>query len=241
MFSNNINIPEIPDTRTCITIGRKAPDFVALTTQGYIRLYDYMGKWVVLSSTPMAFTPVSTSEMISSAMLYPELEKRNATLIGLTTDNLFANLAWVNDVYEKTGILYPYPIISDNDKIISDLYGMMSPDRQHEVTVRDSIIINPSGYIRSILTLPITCGRSGEELLRILDSLQITDEYNLFTPAGWQQGEPVIVPSPTNVDEMMKVNQQTDPNVQCPFWYLCYENLPTEANSNDNTNTLNCY
>ena len=121
MFSNNINIPEIPDTRTCITIGRKAPDFVALTTHGYIRLNDYMGKWVVLSSTPMAFTSVSTSEMISSAMLYPELEKRNATLIGLTTDNLFANLAWINDVYEKTGILYPYPIILSLSEIIG--YG----------------------------------------------------------------------------------------------------------------------
>lgn len=232
-----------------LTLGRLAPDFMALSTQGYIKLSDYRGKWVVFSSTPMAFTSVSTSEMLGAAILQRELEKRNATMIGLTTDNNYANLAWVNEVYQKTGVLNPYPIISDNDKVISNLYGMMSPDRLFDITVRDSFIINPQGYIRSILTLPITCGRSGEELLRVLDSLIITENYGLATPAGWKQGDPVLLPAPHNVEEMMEINQHTDPNLTCPFWYLCYTDLSSVAESDGdehnvaepNTNNQNIF
>lgn len=212
-----------------LTLGRLAPDFTALTTQGYISLSEYRGKWVIFSSTPMAFTSVSTTEMIGTALLYPELEKRNAVLINLTTDNNYSNLAWVNEIYQATGILIPYPIISDNNKVISNLYGMLSPDRLFDITVRDSIIINPNGYIRSILTLPITCGRNGEELLRVLDSLIITEHYGLATPGGWKPGDPLIIPTPHTVESMMEIHKKTDQNTTCPFWYLCF----TDLNSNN--------
>lgn len=242
MFYNSINNVHRSETeRTTqsrdnnLTIGRIAPDFMALTTQGYIRFSDYRGKWVIFSSTPMAFTSVSTTEMIGAAMMYPELQKRNTEFIVLTTDNNYANLAWINEIYQKTGVLIPFPIISDNDKVIASLYGMMSPDRLFDITVRDSFLINPEGYIRSILTLPITCGRSGDELLRVIDSLQITENYGLATPAGWKPGDAVVIPAPNTVDGMMEVNQQTDPNRMCPFWYLCYTNLSSVIEADDNT------
>ena len=232
---NNVHITERERTTESeegrLTLGRLAPDFMALTTHGYIRLSDFRGKWVVLSSTPMAFTAVSTTEMIGSAMIQPELEKRNALMMVLTTDNNYANLAWINEMYQITGVLIPYPIISDNDKLISNLYGMMSPDRLFDITVRDSFIINPQGYIRSILTLPITCGRSGEELLRVLDSLILNENYGLATPAGWKPGDPLIIPAPHTVEGMMEIIQQTDPNLTCPFWYLCYTNLSSYIES----------
>lgn len=246
MFCNSINkIHRTETERTTqnangnLTLGRLAPDFMALTTQGYIRLNDYRGKWVVLLSTPMAFTSVSTTEMIGAAQLYPELKIRNTEIIGLTTDNNYANLAWINEIYQTTGILIPFPIISDNDKIVSNLYGMMSPDRLFDITVRDSILINPAGYIRAILTLPITCGRNGDELLRVIDSLQITESYGLATPAGWKQGEPVLIPAPNNVDGIMKIYQQDDPNVVCPLWYLCYTNLSSVIEPNNIEHDVN--
>lgn len=107
-----------------------------------------------------------------------------------------------------------------------------SPDRLFDITVRDSFIINPQGYIRSILTLPITCGRSGEEMLRVLDSLIINENYGLSTPAGWKPGDSVITPAPHTVEGMMEINQQTDPNLACPFWYLCYTNINNYIESN---------
>lgn len=242
MFNNvnDIHRADINIDRGNMTLGRLAPDFIALSTQGYIRLNDYKGKWVVFASTPMAFTPISTTEMIGAAQLYPEFQKRNTEFIGLTTDNNYANLAWINEIYQNTGILIPFPIISDSDKKIADLYGMMNPDRQYGVTVRDTFIISPSGHIRAIETLPITCGRSAEELFRILDSLQISEEYNLYTPAGWEQGEPVVVNPPSTVEELMEINRHTDPNLVCPFWYLCFTNLMSAEPVEEPTATTQC-
>lgn len=225
----------------CITIGRLAPDFIALSTHGYIRLSDYRGKWLLLVSQPMSFTAVSTTEMIGAAQFYQEFQKRNTDLIALTTDNIYANLAWIYDIYQKTGINIPFPIIADGDLVISEQYGMLNPDRLYGETVRDAFIINPFGRINAILTLPNSCGRRAEELLRIIDSLQITEKYNLYTPAGWQPGDPVVVPTPTTSDEIInRINTSESQGMQCPFWYLCYTDLPTEDNSNnDDSSTGN--
>lgn len=224
-ISNNLN--QLERGLECITIGRLAPDFISLSTQGYIRLSDYRGRWVLLASEPMAFKGVGTTELINAAQLYPQLLERNATMIALTTDNIYSNLDWVYDIHMKTGITIPFPVIADSDLNISERYGMLNPDRLYGETVRDAFIINPYGRIRSILTLPASCGRNFQELLRILDSLQITEQYNLETPADWQPGNPVLVPPPTTYDELMNRLNTTDSlGMQCPFWNVCYTELP---------------
>lgn len=233
---NNINNNLTPPERRleCITLGRLAPDFIALSTQGYIRLSDYRGKWVLLASQPMAFTSVATTELIEAAQTYPEFLEKNAVIIGLTTDNVYANLAWVYDIYQKTGITIPFPIIADADLRISEQYGMLNPDRLYGETVRDAFLINPYGRIQSILTLPVSCGRSGQELIRVLDSLQITEEYNLYTPGNWHQGDPVLKPTPTTYDELIsRVNTADSQGLQCPSWYVCYTEVPNSDNSNN--------
>ena len=130
IYSTGINNSNQPEGRfEPLTIGRLAPDFVALSTQGYVRLSDYRGKWIILTSHPQAFGAVSTTEIISYAQNYPALSAQNIEIIGLTTDNISAILAWINDIYQNTGISIPFPIISDTDLSLSELYGMISPDK----------------------------------------------------------------------------------------------------------------
>ncbi|MGB4661469.1 MAG: redoxin domain-containing protein, partial [Mobilitalea sp.] len=157
-LNNNINNQENERRTECVTIGRLAPDFTALSTQGYIKLSDYRGKWVLLSSNPMGFTPVSTTEIIAAAQNYSEFQKRNTQLLSLTTDNNFANLAWIYDISQNTGVTIPFPIITDRNYTLSELYGMYNPDRVYEESVRDVFIINPVGKIMAIITLPVSCG-----------------------------------------------------------------------------------
>jgi len=210
-----------------ITIGRLAPDFIALSTHGYVRLSDYKGKWLVLASYPFSFGSVSTTEVISLAENYPEMEKRDVQILALTTDSNSANLAWIYDIYQKTGITIPFPIIDDTGLRISELYGMLNPDRMYGETVRSAFIINPEGIIKSILILPVSSGRSGTELLRIIDSLQIAEEYNLQTPANWSMGDPLVLPVPSTYEEILeRVDNQADLNINCPFWYVCYQDMP---------------
>jgi peroxiredoxin (alkyl hydroperoxide reductase subunit C) len=161
---------------------------------------------------------------------YPEYLKRNVQIIALTTDNNFANLAWVYDVFIKTGITIPFPIISDNDKVISNLYGMVNPDRTYEESVRDAFLINPAGKIAAIVTMPHTTGRNAVELLRIIDAIQITENYNYYTPAAWQPGNPVLAPPVYTYEELInRVNSAAELGYDCPFWYLCYKNINTET------------
>ena len=231
---NNINnnLSHQQTGLNCVTIGRLAPDFIALSTHGYIRLSDYRGKWVILASNPSAFDGVSTTEIINAAQIYPEFLERNAHMIGLTTDNIYANLSWIYDINRNTGISIPFPIIADADLEISELYGMLNPDRLYGETVRDAFIISPGGHIRAIITLPISTGRNSQEIIRILDSIQIKEEYNLNTPANWRQGDPLIVPNATTYDEIIsRVNSSESLGYQCPLWYVCYTNL------NNNTST----
>lgn len=233
---SSVNNMNTPSTRSeCITIGRLAPDFIALSTQGYVRLSDYKGKWLLLASSPYAFGAVSTTEIISLAQNYEELKKRNVEVISITTDNLPANLSWIYEIYQSTGIAIPFPIIADADLSISELYGMLNPDRMYGETVRDAFIINPFGKIRSILSLPVTNGRSGEELLRIIDALQFTEQYNLYTPAGWHPGDPALLPTPNTLDEIIaRVNTSEALGINCPSWYVCYTNMPSGYQDGNN-------
>lgn len=228
---NNINQPE--RRMECITIGRLAPDFIALSTLGYIRLSDYRGRWLILASSPSAFSGVSTTEIINTSQHYQELLDRNAYMLALTTDNLDANLAWVYDIYQKTGITIPFPVIADSDLEVSEAYGMLNPDRLYEETVRDVFIIDPAGRIRAILTMPVTTGRNIQQLTTILDSIQIHENYNLQTPAGWEPGSPVLLPNLTSYEEIInRVNNQEALGYYCPLWYVCYTYLNAESDNN---------
>ena len=230
IYNCSLNKMNQPERRAGpITIGRLAPDFMALSTQGYIRLSDYRGKWLILTSHPSAFGAVSTTEIISAAQDYPRLSEQNIEIVGLTTDNIYANLAWINDIYQNKGISIPFPIISDPDLAVSEMYGMISPDRIFGETVRGTFIIDPTGHIRAILTLPVSTGVNWEELLVIINSILIKEKYNLNTPAGWKPGEPVVVPNPVSYEEMVsRAENSENLGYYCPFWYLCYTNLNTE-------------
>jgi peroxiredoxin (alkyl hydroperoxide reductase subunit C) len=157
------------------------------------------------------------------------LSANNIEIIGLTTDNISAILAWINDIYQNTGISIPFPIISDTDLSLSELYGMISPDRAFGSTVRSTFIIDPSGNVRAILTLPISTGINREEFYRILESILINENYNLHTPANWKPGDPVIVPNPVSYEEMVSRAENSESlGYYCPLWYLCYTNLDME-------------
>lgn len=226
---NNIN--QIEKGCDCVTIGRLAPDFIGLSTLGYIRLSDYKGKWLILSSSPSAFGAVATTELIDLAQNYPEFLKRNTELVGLTTDNLSANLAWVYDIYRTTGISIPFPIIADANLSISESYGMLNPDRVFWETVTDVFIIDPSGKIKAIVILPVSTGIAAEQLLKLLDSIQIQDNYGFQTPAGWNPGDPVLLPNITSYEELInRLNDQRISDLYCPSWYICYTNFNLKNN-----------
>lgn len=224
MISNN-NEPAINSeiNQGCITIGRLAPDFAASSTQGIVTMSQYRGKWVLFFSQPGDFTAVSETEIISFTQLYQEFEKRNVQLLGITIDSTFADIEWLINISDRIGTTVPFPILSDRNAEIASSYGMVNPDRVYEESVRDAYIIDPAGKIRAIITYPQSCGRNTYELLRVIDSLQLTEEHNVFTPADWMPGEPVIVPPPHTLEEaMQRQNEASSMGLNCSSWYLCY-------------------
>lgn len=241
MISNN-NVPDINSdiNQGCITIGRLAPDFAASSTQGVVTMSQYRGKWVLFFSQPGDFTPVSETEIISFAQLYQEFEKRNVQLLGITIDSTFADIDWLIDISNRIGMTVPFPILSDRNAEIANLYGMVNPDRIFEESVRDAFIINPFGRIRAIITYPVSCGRNTYELLRLIDSLQLTEEYNVYTPANWMPGEPVIVPPPHTLEEAMQREKEVSSlGLNCSNWYLCYRDYNSISGINQNNNNEN--
>jgi peroxiredoxin (alkyl hydroperoxide reductase subunit C) len=226
--NNNGTTPTQP-----ITIGRVAPDFTALTTQGPITLSQFRGKWVLLFSHPGDFTPVCTSEFIAFSQLYDEFINRNVQLIGISIDSNPAHLGWFVSILENSGITIPFPLIADRNAEVSTLYGMVNPDRIYETSVRDVFIIDPVQRIRSILAYPATNGRNMYELLRLIDALQVSTEYRVSTPANWMPGDPVIVPVPSTFDEVLKrINDPESLGLQCKDWYYCYKNYDDVVNQN---------
>ncbi len=231
MISNNMH-----EHDGCITIGRMAPDFTALSTEGPITLSQFRGKWVLLFYEPGDFTPTATTELMEFARLYPEFEKRDVQLLGVTIDSNSADVAWVFDIYKNTGIRIPFPLISDRNAEIAQLYDTVSPDRIYEVSVRDVFIISPSQNIRAIVTYPISAGLNIYELLRLIDSLQATYQYNVYTPSNWMPGNPVLVPAPSTLEEaVQRWNNQSDLGLQCNSWYTCFKEL--NNNNVDNSNS----
>lgn len=204
------------------SLGSKAPDFKANTTFGPIKLSDYVGKWVVLFSHPGDFTPVCTTEFLCFAKYYPEFQKRNTELIGLSIDSNSSHLAWVYNIFSITGVEIPFPIIEDRDMTIAKLYGMISEPMSNTSTIRSVFIIDDKQILRTILYYPLTTGRNIPEILRIIEALQTSDRDNVVTPANWFPGMPVILPYPKTYKELKNRIKNCDKNCTCLDWYLCF-------------------
>ncbi len=180
-----------------LRLGDLAPDFTQDSTDGPIHFYEWMGdQWAVLFSHPKDFTPVCTTELGEVARLKTEFDKRKVKAIALSVDDLTSHAGWTGDIEETQGVGLNYPILADADRKVSDLYDMIHPNANDTLTVRSVFIIDPNKKIRLILTYPASTGRNFLEILRVIDSLQLTDNYSVATPVNWQDGgDCVIVPS----------------------------------------------
>ena len=183
-----------------LRLGDIAPDFTQDSTEGPLHFYDWAGSsWVVLFSHPKDFTPVCTTELGLVAKLKPEFDKRGVKVVGLSVDPADSHGRWADDIEETQGAKLNFPLIADHDRKVSDLYGMIHPNANDTLTVRSVFVIDPNKKVRLTLTYPASTGRNFDELLRVIDSLQLTDKHKVATPGNWKQGEDVIiVPSITN-------------------------------------------
>lgn len=187
-----------------LRLGDIAPDFTADTTEGKIKFHEWLGgSWGVLFSHPRNYTPVCTTELGYTAKLKPEFDKRNVKAIGLSVDKLEDHHGWSKDIEETQGTALNFPLIADPDKTVANLYDMIHPNASDTFTVRSVFIIDPNKKIRLQLTYPASTGRNFDEILRVIDSLQLTDGYKVATPVNWKQGEDVII-VPSVKDEEAK-------------------------------------
>ncbi len=185
-----------------VQLGDEAPDFTATSTEGELRFHEYLGdSWGVLFSHPKDFTPVCTTELGAVARLKPEFDRRNTKVIGLSVDSSGSHTEWSKDIEETQGTALNFPLIADEDKKVADLYGMIHPNANDTLTVRSVFVIGPDKKVKLTLTYPASTGRNFNELLRVIDSLQLTANYSVATPANWQDGEDcVIVPAVKDED-----------------------------------------
>jgi alkyl hydroperoxide reductase subunit AhpC len=194
-----------------LKIGDIAPDFEAQTTEGVIRFHDWLGgSWGVLFSHPKNFTPVCTTELGTMAGLKPEFDKRGVKIIGLSVDPVEDHVKWAQDIEDVTGFKPNYPLIGDHDLKVAKLYGMLPANAgdtaqgrtpADNFTVRNVFVIGPDKTIRMIMTYPMTTGRNFDEVLRVIDSLQLTARHKVATPANWKQGDNVIITGAVSDDE----------------------------------------
>ncbi len=207
-----------------VRIGQRAPEFEAQTTMGNVSLNDYKGKWLVLFSHPGDFTPVCTTEIIAFSKANTYFEKLDACLLGLSVDSNSSHLAWVYDIYCKTGVRVPFPIIADRNGEISRKYGMISNEVSNTETVRNVYVIDPQGIIRLILVYPMNVGRCIPEILRSLQALQVADNNKGATPANWVPCEPMIILPPKTFEELIERNEQIQKERNGMNWYLSFKN-----------------
>lgn len=205
-------------------IGDQAPDFEAVTTKGKIKLSDFAkDKWFVMFSHPADFTPVCTTEMSGFATRKKEFDALNTELLGLSIDSIHAHLGWVNNVREKTGVYFDFPIIADIDMKVSKLYGMLQPNESETAAVRAVFFIDPTKKIRLIMYYPLNVGRNMNEILRALEALQTSDKYKVAMPLDWKKGDKVIVPPPKTLDEMN--SRLADESIEKIDFYLAKKDL----------------
>ena len=189
-----------------LQLGDIAPDFEAETTEGKIQFHDWINNsWAVLFSHPKNFTPVCTTELGYTAKLKPEFEKRGVKVIGLSVDPLSSHEKWADDIKDTQGHALNFPLIADPDRKVANLYGMIHPNASDTLTVRSVFIIGPDKKIKLSLTYPASTGRNFDEILRVIDSLQLTSKHQVATPVNWKSGEDVIiVPSVSDEDAKKK-------------------------------------
>ena len=220
-----------------VKIGQKAPDFEAVTTCGNISLNDYKGKWLILFSHPGDFTPVCTTEMIAFTRAHTYFQNINTELLGLSVDSNASHLAWIYDIYCRTGIQISFPIIADRNGEIARKYGMIASDISNTETVRNVFIIDDKGII-TILIYPMNVGRFIPEILRIVKALQVADCSQSSTGANWIPNQPVILPPPKTFCELQNRQQEIIKNRNGINWYLSFKEIPTNCIDNGNTECI---
>lgn len=184
-----------------LRLGDIAPDFKAQTTDGPISFHEWLGNgWGVLFSHPADFTPVCTTELGTTAKLKSEFEKRNTKVVALSVDPLDSHNRWVNDINETQNCNVNFPIIADEDRKVAELYDMIHPNANEKLTVRSVFVVGPDKKVKLMITYPASTGRNFNELLRVIDSLQLTANYSVATPANWEHGQEVVI-APAITDE----------------------------------------
>jgi alkyl hydroperoxide reductase subunit AhpC len=188
-----------------LRLGDTAPNFQANTTEGQIDFYEYLGNgWGVLFSHPADYTPVCTTELGKTALLKDEFAKRNVRVLAVSVDPLDKHLGWRNDINETQNCTVDFPIIADEGRLVANLYGMIHPNASETFTVRSLFVIGPDKKVKLMITYPASTGRNFNEVLRVIDSLQLTANYSVATPADWKSGEDVIVVPAVSTEDAMK-------------------------------------
>ncbi len=188
-----------------LRLGDTVPNFTQASSEGEINFYDWAGdSWVVLFSHPADFTPVCTTELGAVAKLKPEFDKRNVKVIALSVDDEESHKGWIGDINETQNTTVNFPILADPDRKVTDLYDMIHPNANNTLTVRTVFIIDPQKKLRLNLTYPASTGRNFEEILRVIDSLQLTDDYSVATPADWKDGQDVVIVPTLKDPEVLK-------------------------------------
>jgi alkyl hydroperoxide reductase subunit AhpC len=188
-----------------LRLGDTAPNFKATTTAGDIDFYEYLGNgWGILFSHPADYTPVCTTELGKTALLQDEFAKRNVKVLAVSVDPLDKHLGWVNDINETQKVTVGFPIIADSDRTVANLYGMIHPNASETFTVRSLFVIGPDKKVKLTITYPASTGRNFVEVLRVVDSLQLTANFSVATPADWKEGEDVIVVPAVSTEDAIK-------------------------------------
>lgn len=189
-----------------LRLGDVAPDFTADSSMGMINFYDYLGDgWGILFSHPADFTPVCTTELGTAAKFKPEFDKRNVKMLALSVDGAASHVEWIQDINEVQETTVNFPIIADENKKVSDLYDMIHPNANSTLTVRSVFIVGPDKTVKLILTYPASTGRNFHELLRVIDSLQLTAYHKVATPANWKNGDDVVVSPAIATEDAKKI------------------------------------
>ena len=189
-----------------LRLGDTAPDFTAETTMGPVKFHEYIGNgWAVLFSHPKDFTPICTTELGRVAKLKPEFDKRGVKVIGLSVDPMDSHQKWSKDIEETQSCTMNYPIIADSDRKVATLFDMIHPNASDTLPVRSVFVIGPDKKVKLTLTYPASTGRNFDELLRVIDSLQLTSKHRVATPADWKQGQDVVISGAVNDEEAAKV------------------------------------
>jgi peroxiredoxin 2/4 len=216
-------------------IGEKAPEFKAVTTQGDINFpSDYQGNWVILFSHPADFTPVCTSEFMTFATMEKDFNNVNCKLVGLSVDGLYSHIAWLRTIKEKIeykgmkDVEVTFPLIEDITMEVARKYGMLMPGESNTKAVRAVFIIDPKGIIRTIIYYPLSLGRNFKELYRVVIALQTADAFSIATPADWQPGDDVIIPTAGSCG-VAKERMISKNGIHCHDWFFCTKKLDKET------------